>query len=124
VRREGGRSDAPLTVTLIWDSVSDLDLWLTCPNGQRISYRNRSACGGALDIDQNADARRTREPVENVFFAAAPRAGTYQVRVHNYAQRGGATNYQLRILKNGAPTVHRGQLSRRGQESVYSFTYP
>jgi len=125
VQREGGRADAMLAITLIWNTLSDLDLWLTCPSGERIYFNRPSGCGGRLDIDQNADGRRTRQPVENIFFDGRPPAGQYRIRVHNYDQRGSEPNhFRVRVRLGGEETLHEGRLSRTGEFRNFSFSFP
>lgn len=95
---EAGAQRGDLGFSLAWDNISDLDLHVTCANGQEISFRNRSACGGTLDVDANAGANRRPDPVENVFFDN-PAPGTYRVTVHLYDWRGanGPNRFRLQV---------------------------
>lgn len=67
--------------TLVWYDPNDLDLYVTCPCGNDISFRNRrcSGCGGYLD----KDAMNELKPVEHIFFDS-PRPGSYKFKVHFY----------------------------------------
>lgn len=90
VKEAGGLIDAALRVSLEWFNHDDLDLQLIEPNGEVISFRNRtSRAGGALDVDQNAGHGHTREPVENIAYGKNrnPHSGTYTVRAHNFCKR-------------------------------------
>lgn len=76
-------------VTLTWNSTDDLDLILACPNGQNITYRSKMACGGELDIDQNA-REISQAPVENItFYEGLQSDGAHDILVNLYGSRGG-----------------------------------
>lgn len=74
-------------ITLSWNSTNDLDLWVTDPDGEHISYRNReSSSSGRLDVDANAGCSDlVANPVENIFWPTgeAP-IGDYIVKVNYY----------------------------------------
>ena len=124
VQNEGGQTNAALRITLIWDTYSDLDLHLYCSGGH-LFYRNRSDCGGQLDVDKNAGRDISPKPVENIYFTAPPPPGTYKVVVHNYSQKGrNPNNFQLQILKDGQSTVKRGTISQPKDSLTFSFTIP
>jgi len=90
--REGGRF-GDVTISLLWNDQTDLDLHVTLPSGEKIFYSNKkSACGNAeLDVDMNAGGGKwSKEPVENVYAGDAEKGveapqGRYKVQVHNYA---------------------------------------
>lgn len=70
-------------VTLEWDSAADLDLAVTDPTGEQVSFTTpESPTGGRLDDDANESCERDGDPVENVFWPTdgAP-VGTYTVDV-------------------------------------------
>ena len=53
--------------------------------------------GGKLDIDANAEVHM-EHPVENIFFAERPGAGSYRVEVNNYSSRiSGPTKFTLLV---------------------------
>ncbi len=105
--RQSGAQLGDLTFTLIWDSRDDIDLHVTCPAGETVSYRAKEACGGQLDVDSNAGSI-VPQPIENVFFNN-PLAGAYQVRVNYYESRTG-----------GAPRSF--ELQIRDRENVQTLT--
>jgi hypothetical protein len=75
----GGRGD--VKVTLSWNNLSDVDLHVIDPYGERIYYyHNSSQSGGILDFDN-----RNGYGPENIYWPAgkAPN-GTYEVYVHFY----------------------------------------
>jgi hypothetical protein len=123
VRKNGGSYDGcALRITLMWDNTNDLDLYVTVPNGETISYVNKeSSCGGVLDIDMNVDGA-SGEPVENVVWASSlPRQGTYKVLVNVHEVKGmQETNYMLEINDNGSSTWHNGKFTGK-QSDVYEF---
>ncbi len=77
-------------VTLRWNSLNDLDLFVTDPSGNKIFFNRRSVpSGGKLDVDSNAQCAEhvTGTPVENIYWPrnAAP-LGSYSVHVYYYKQ--------------------------------------
>jgi hypothetical protein len=60
-------------------------------DGREISFYSRQSVhtGGMLDVDMNAGGPRSREPVENIFYANRRRMteGEYTLFVHQYARR-------------------------------------
>jgi hypothetical protein len=116
LEREGARTGA-VTVTLMWDSNADLDLAVTCPSGETISYGNGRACEGELDVDMNYGSNHSNQPVENVVWPGAAPSGSYQIGVRRPSARGDdgqATPYRVRVVMNGETTIHEGEVSRDG----------
>ncbi|HJK90798.1 MAG TPA: hypothetical protein RMH85_28275 [Polyangiaceae bacterium LLY-WYZ-15_(1-7)] len=75
----------PLQATVAWNTDADLDLYLTDPNGETVSFQNRRAPSGAhLDhAGRGACEPELAEPrVENLVFAERPPAGEYVLAVH------------------------------------------
>jgi hypothetical protein len=109
---EAGAQRGQLTVSLAWNSRSDLDLHVTCPNGAIVSFRRRQACGGVLDVDANAGGRRSNTPVENVFFAS-PMAGRYRLRVHLYSSATGGSPepFEVQVRDGARVEVLRGTVT-------------
>ena len=64
-----------LTVSLIWDTVDDLDLHAESPASRgetgHIFWNNKKGkCGGHLDVDMNANRKHmVSKPIENIFCA-------------------------------------------------------
>ncbi len=101
VKRAGGNTNAPFRVSLAWFNFDDLDIYVTEPNGNVITFYNKS---GKLDVDMNAGGGRSREPVENVSFTR-PADGTYIVQVNQYSQRETTdVGFVIEIENNG--TIH------------------
>ncbi|UWQ23091.1 hypothetical protein [Jannaschia sp. W003] len=99
-REDAGGAQGDVTVTLLWNGRSDLDLTVVCPSGQTM-IGGASRCGGTIDIDQNRCSGRVSgngsvcrtyfgtvsdNPIENGYFDAdGGQEGTYSVRVRHYA---------------------------------------
>ncbi|MCG5241327.1 hypothetical protein ACIU1J_25975 [Azospirillum doebereinerae] len=122
-----GAAEGELTITLIWNTPSDLDLHVHCPTAGRISFNNRTACGGTLDVDANSGRPHPEgKPVENVFFpAGAAEAGVYRIEVHNYKHRGtDADRFQVRVKKGTEVTVRDGEVTPDGIARVIDVQLP
>lgn len=81
-------------VTLRWEDDSDLDLWVTDPSTETISFNNpNSTSGGILDID-DTDGYGP----ENIFWAhnEAP-VGEYMIQLHHFSGDGPST-YSIEVL--------------------------
>lgn len=102
---ERGAELGALNFVLEWSSVDDIDLYVTCPQGETISYSNREGCGGRYDLDANVAAiSAVTDPVENIVFEnAAP--GLYKVRAHLRGNRtDGAKTVTLHVLRKNGPS--------------------
>jgi len=145
LQREGARI-GDVTISLIWNDESDLDLHVHVPTPdgtktEEIDYQHKkSACGGVeLDVDMNASiASLSKEPVENVYAGDVARGmeaphGTYKVQVENFAYHGeGATGaiepreieYCVQVRKNGEVTNYVGSVNHSKQRNdVCEFVY-
>lgn len=93
-------------VTLIWDSINDLDLWVTDPAGETIYYQHKnSASQGELDVDANPSCDNpTTSPVENIYWPTgeAPN-GVYSIAVQYFevCQSEARTPFTVRLKVNG-----------------------
>jgi uncharacterized protein YfaP (DUF2135 family) len=124
-----GAQRGRLAFSLAWDTPADLDLWITCPAGATISYKQDHACGGVLDVDSNAAGTRLRrDPVENVFFEEPP-PGAYVIRVDFFGRNGDAPQQPFRVmirdgeqvtLRDGVVTLGSG--GRRQWMMTYNHT--
>jgi hypothetical protein len=126
----GGAADAPpvtdleapddlgtgvVQVTLLWATGDDLDLHVTDPDGNEISYRNEtSPTGGRLDTDDLGDdtCRSTDTRAENVFWDQAAPDGLYTVRVDAFSAGGDAQctdgpQARLQVRVDGVVVVDR-----------------
>jgi hypothetical protein len=116
-------------VTLEWDSNADLDLGVTDPTGDEVSFSNDgpTATGGQLDVDSNIGCE-DEGSVENIFWppGQAP-AGQYTASVTGFTtdsctQGAESGDFVLTIRVAGSPDeVHPGSVSE-GQTLTFPFT--
>ena len=120
--KEQGAQDGPVTVSLLWDTYDDLDLYVTAPNGEIIYQGKRSdSNGGVLDLDAQS-ITFVEEPLENIYWKNAP-SGTYTVTVKMSSDRNSsAVPYTVRTLVNGASKIYTGSIAS-GTQTVCTFTY-
>lgn len=122
----------PVRVTLIWDNADDLDLWVTDPGGETVSWRTTTVpTGGFLDRDDNVGACFTDPEaggVENTVWDPAP-SGTYTVQLSNFndCAAGSPANYEIQVFVGGV-LIHTetGTTDRSGSPAdtfVDSFTF-
>jgi hypothetical protein len=124
--REGAQQ-GEVQIILAWDDRNDLDLAVQCPNGQVISFRNRAACGGELDIDRNDGPPFTRTPVENINFRQSPAPGRYRVIVDYFSRNDGPqTPFRVTVREAGQPDRVITGTAREGSRDVVvgEFTVP
>lgn len=117
--RIGQRGEAQ--VSLVWESRDDLDLWLECPNGQRIFFGQRQGCGGVLDVDQNAGGGVRDNPAENITFAEGVEpGGGYRIGVKFYERRSGfgPVPFRVRIRNESGARVVEGSVSNVGENVI------
>ncbi len=115
----GGKSGA-IQVSLIWFNTDDLDLRVTDPNNEIISYSNKkSRSGGELDVD----AMNRTNPVENIVWPGnSGPSGRYKVEVHGYNVQSGPSRYQVRVKSNGQDKFFEGYISNREMRLIHEFT--
>jgi len=125
--REGAKS-GDVQVTLLWNSLDDLDLHCQEPAGYKIWYQNRiSPTGGMLDVDMNVSPE-SHKPVENIFWpkTRAP-SGMFTVRVVCYTYR--QTNnrpipFRVAVKANGKVHEYNGQLLQGQTANICQFRVP
>jgi hypothetical protein len=129
-RREGAR-EGQVQVILAWDDRNDLDLAVICPDGTRIYFENRRACGAELDVDMNVEGGPrgiSSQPVENVTWAAPPPRGRYRIEVTHYSRNAGgpaSSPFRVTIRRPGQPDqVLRGTASPGQTVRIGEFTVP
>jgi hypothetical protein len=109
---ERGAKLGALNFVLEWASKDDIDLYVTCPAGDTISYKTRAACGGRYDLDANVvKSEAVGNPAENIVFENAAK-GLYKVRAHLRGERtSGTKTVTLHVLrKNGQSQSYTGTL--------------
>ena len=130
IPRNGGGFLVPsptgvIRAQLVWNTSADLDLYLTLPTGQVVSFSNVSVTfnngravarldhdnfGNTIDFPPN-----TR--VENIVVNGIPLAGLYKFIVNNFNSPSGADAFTLRVFYNGRTQVFSGVLPG-GQNST------
>lgn len=109
---------------LIWNTAADLDLYLTLPNGQVISFGNvnvtfnNGLATARLDRDNRGD-RIDIPPnirVENIVVNGIPLGGLYTFIVNNFNSPNASDFFTLRVFYNGQLQVITGNLGA-GQNS-------
>jgi FecR-like protein len=110
---------------LIWNTSADLDLRLTLPDGQEVSFRNVSVTfnngraiamldhdnlGNTIDVQPNIR-------VENIVVNGIPLSGLYSFIVNNFNTPNGTDSFTLRVFYNGHLQVFNGSLAG-GQNSL------
>jgi uncharacterized protein YfaP (DUF2135 family) len=104
----------------------DLDLYVRTPSGAVISYLNRSADQGTLDVDCLC-GNCSSGPNENIFWVngTAP-TGQYEYWVNYYndcGTNGSSSSFTLRVIKNGTVlTTKTGTLSANGDSPRWTYT--
>ena len=110
---------ADLLISLLWNSKTDLDLMLTCPDGEKVDFRQSQLahCAAVLDVDANYPAvKAVSDPVENISVTGS-QAGHYSVTVRkvNDQDPAGGTGFRLFIRQNGgAQQSFDGNLAKTG----------
>lgn len=115
-------STGDVQVTLVWDTLADMDLIVEEPSGALIYYDARvSPTGGTLDVDSNFPCGENLNYTENIFWPSgqAP-AGTYRVFVRQWSSCGAAdANWTLIVQVDGAIVL---QQSGTGGQAEFTFT--
>jgi uncharacterized protein YfaP (DUF2135 family) len=89
-----GYQSGAIQITLAWNTGADIDLYVTDPSGQTVSYQNtRLASGAMLDHDARGQCRanEANNTIENVYWnSPQPPRGQYQITLHYWGECGGA----------------------------------
>ena len=130
LEREHAQS-GELSFSLVWNTTSDLDLYLSCPIGRTIWARNKreenSSCAGELDVDANGGRRDaptvTRDPVENVYFTRATN-GRYIVKVDLFRSRTNnrREDFVVRVMDGSRTLDIPGHVSLDRREWRYEYS--
>jgi len=84
---------AEIQISLTWDSITDIDLWVVGPDGEKIYYKNKisNTFFGWLDFDNIV-----KYGPENITFNYQMPLGDYRVYVHHY-DGGVQTDYLVTV---------------------------
>jgi hypothetical protein len=116
--------DGVMRAQLVWNTSADLDLYLTLPTGQVVSFANVSVNfnNGRANarLDQDNIGQTINFPphtrVENIVVNGIPLAGLYTFMANNFNASNGTDSFVLRVLYNGHLQVINGTLAG-GQNS-------
>ncbi len=120
----------PIQITLAWNTIDDLDLYVTDPGQQTVFFNNRVIpSGGRLDVDANADCVAvTENPVENVFWASTPPSGLYLIEVRLFRRCSQVTApipFTVTVRKSGsAAQTFSGSATSPGSAGRFTFSFP
>lgn len=130
-RNEPELQTGDVQVTLRWDTIDDLDLYVTDPAGDTVAYFNPAIpSGGALDVDANAacSGNLTPTPVENIFWPSGQSpSGTFDVTVtlYTYCRQSPATiPFELTVLVQGETTTFTGAITPENPTVEFTFQSP
>jgi len=117
-----GAKIGPVTVSLLWNTTDDIDLYVTSPLGDTVYYGNKiSYSGGELDVDRQVDTFVVN-PVENIYWDNPPR-GTYTVKVNMYRKRtSGSVPIQVRVVIDNEAEIYNLSIDS-GMVDVCTFEY-
>jgi hypothetical protein len=104
---------------LVWNTSADLDLMLTLPNGQVVSFANVSVtfnngqAVAALDRDNLGHTINVQPNIriENIVVNGIPLAGLYSFLVNNFSTQNSSDAFTLRVFFNGHTQVFNGNLA-------------
>jgi hypothetical protein len=100
-----GWQTGAIQITAAWQTGADIDLYVTDPSGDEISYRNReSRTGGILDHDARGACVPGTGTIENVYWSTPqPPRGRYSIELHYYGNCGvaGVTPVQVSVAVGG-----------------------
>lgn len=95
----GYRSGA-LQVTAAWSTEADVDLFVTGPDGETVSFKEpRGTSGAHMDHDARGRCRRQQRHrnIENVYWARRPPPGAYHVELRYWSPCGLGEGTRARV---------------------------
>jgi hypothetical protein len=127
---ENEASFGALNFTLSWDTKDDLDLFVTCPNGESISYRrskkSQNSCG-TLNIDQNKNSHSSvTNPVEHIIVDAVKTGDKFSIVVNRHSKNSSTAahvDFSLRVKSENILQEFKGKVSERNQPWKAEFKY-
>ena len=120
----------PIQVTLSWNTIDDLDLYVTDPTQQTVFFNNPAIpSGGRLDVDANRDCvGATTSPVENVFWISTPPTGLYIIDVRLFRRCSQSTApipFTVTVRKSGnVAQTFSGSATSPGLAGRFTFSFP
>jgi len=128
LRRDYGGNVGEITITLAWETIDDLDLYLVEPSGEKIYFDHpKSASNGELDIDKNAGENLVNNPIENIFYANNPPSGKYSVHVHYFKKNSSITDIPYKVYINigdERKVINGRHYNENDIHGIYEFIIP
>ena len=123
---EGSSGDP--RINLSWSNGNDLDLHVTDPCSNEISFTNTSAtCNnftGGIDVDTIPSSSSTSTSQENITWTNGAATGTYIVKIVDFTNNtGSSTSYTISKTNNGVTSTLTGTVSAGGTTTVTTFTH-
>jgi subtilisin family serine protease len=119
-------STGDVQVLLSWNNYNDLDLHCKDPNGDIVSFKNRSVpSGGLLEIDMNVEYPDNKKPIENIFWqkGTAPK-GTYNVYLQYYKKHTSIKDSPYKItVKYGDKTENFEGIIKNEKSAIHICTF-
>jgi hypothetical protein len=119
-----------IQVTLSWNTVDDLDLYVTDPSGQTVFYGvPQIASGGQLDLDANSGCSEANaSPIENIFWptSQAP-TGNYSIVVQLFSRCVESSNdipFEVQLLVQGNTQTFTGSITDSTPTLTFPFSLP
>lgn len=118
-----------IQVTLRWSTPDDLDLAVTDPSNNTVTFFNPNIpSGGKLDVDANAGCDSlSPTPIENIFWptGGAPQ-GSFKIGVNLYTrcQGSGPIPFVITLLVQGNTQELRGTVSEQNPLVTFPFSLP
>jgi hypothetical protein len=118
-----------IQVTLRWQTTDDLDLGVTDPKGDTVTFFNpTSPSGGLLDADANAGCESSAQsPIEHIFWRSsqAP-TGTYTISVKLFSRCGGTGSipFTVTLLVQGKTQTLTGTVDDAAPTKTFPFSFP
>ncbi len=120
-------STGDVQVLLSWNNYNDLDLICKDPNGNTISFKNRTVpSNGRLEFDMNVEYPDHKKPIENIFWqkGTAPK-GNYDVYLLYFKKHTSINDspYKITVKYNGKTDNFEG-IIKNEKEAIHicSFT--
>jgi len=118
-----------IQVTLRWATTDDLDLAVTDPSGNTVTFSNPNIPSkGQLDLDANANCvNPIQAPIENIFWppSQAPQ-GDYSIAVNLYTrcQGSGPISFTVTLLVQGTTQTLTGTVDEQNPIATFPFSLP
>lgn len=116
-----------LTATLRWTGSADLNLFVTTPDGQRISWANPTSASGRTQVTSNTNCEIiSNQPIEHIYFPdTLPRSDENDYIIWAWYQddcdTADETEFDLLITLDGEPYIERTAILSIGQRFETSF---